>query len=378
MIPLAVMLIAIGIFRAAGAFGAPFLDDWLVVTPLGAGVMLVFTGTTHLGKRRGLALLELCGAAVLIWFAIRIASGACGWCTSRGDPSRPIVVTEDVHRFITLALPDGHVDSSCAGLTSYLDSGSAGLAAYRRKFRVTPEDLCRAVRRVPERYVTLLERMAAFDSVGSRVAVDFTRFSGLYPDTRFVPAYIVVGDGIAAGTTTLGRNPVILIGAELTNKTAGLEHTILHELMHVQQSYPSWGAMTGGPAFMRGTLLRHSIKEGAADFLVELVTGPFHGTRDAWAEAHAAQVWRDFQRDMRGTDLSGWLYNGWNQARLADRPPDLGYWIGREIVRAYYDRASDKSRAIRDILTIRDFDRFLRDSGYRGPQDTARVAHADG
>jgi len=63
---------------------------------------------------------------------------------------------------------------------------------------------------------------------------------------------------------------------------------------------------------------------------------------------------------MRGRDMSGWLYNG-NQA--TGRPGDLGYWMGYRIVAAYYERAADKAQAIRDILTIQNFEEFLAGSG---------------
>lgn len=46
--------------------------------------------------------------------------------------------------------------------------------------------------------------------------------------------------------------------------------------------------------------------------------------------------------------------------------------MGYRIVESYYARATDKRRAIHDILNIADFDRFFRDSGYRGP-DSSKV-----
>ncbi len=437
MIPFAVMALAIGLLRLAGALGAPFLDDWMLATRLGLAVMFLYTGLAHFGRERrdlirivppalpfpallvtltGIAQLVL--AALLVWpdtapaaglglmallialfpanihaartgetiggrahtpFALRLPlqiawiglvwwSAACRscWWGDAGDPSRPLVHTTDLHRFVDLALPSGTLDTTCAGLDAYFAGASPGLLAYRRKFEVGPAELCAAILRTPERYAALADQAPRLDSVARDVAAAFTRFRALYADARIVPVYIVVGNGIAGGTTTLGRRPVILIGAELAAKTAGLERTILHELMHVQQRYPAWGAMTGGPEFLRGTLLRHAIKEGAADFLVELVLGPWSGTREAWAAPREAELWRAFRGEMHGKDYSGWLYNGWNRggANLSDRPPDMGYYVGYAIARSYYENAPDKSAAVRDILTIRDFDRFLARSGY--------------
>ena len=41
--------------------------------------------------------------------------------------------------------------------------------------------------------------------------------------------------------------------------------------------------------------------------------------------------------------------------------------MGYLIAKAYYEKAPDKTKAIREILTIRDFDHFLLESGYAGP-----------
>ena len=49
-----------------------------------------------------------------------------------------------------------------------------------------------------------------------------------------------------------------------------------------------------------------------------------------------------------------------------ERPADLGYYIGYKICEAYYQNAKDKKQAIKDILGIKDFNQFLKDSGYQG------------
>jgi uncharacterized membrane protein len=443
--PFVVMALSIVALRVAGAFGAPFLDDWVTATRLGLAVMFLFTGMAHFSRQRadlvrmvpprlpapgvlvavtgiaqvvlallliwpdtargaGIALMLLLAALFpanlhaartahtiagrahtplllraplqLVWIGLLWWSAGCAACTrgDAGDPYRPIVVYDDVRRFVTLLAPGGSADTSCANVAAYFDAASPGLRGYRRKYGVGPVELCEALRRTPERYATIGEKLPGLDSVSDSVSYAFTRFRSMYPDARIVPVYIVVGNGISGGTTTLGRNPLILIGAEHIAKTTGLSRTIVHELMHVQQDYPAWGSMTGGPEFMRGTLLRHAVKEGAADFLTELVLGRATGTREAWAEPRRAELWREFQRDMHGKDFSRWLYNGWNRAAMGDRPPDLGYYMGHEIARSYYERADDKAAAIREILTIRDFEGFLARSGYRGERGDSVTA----
>jgi hypothetical protein len=56
-----------------------------------------------------------------------------------------------------------------------------------------------------------------------------------------------------------------------------------------------------------------------------------------------------------------WIYT--NES-TADRPGDLGYYIGYRIMRAYYRGHPDERRAIRDILDVADSAAFLAASGY--------------
>ncbi len=60
---------------------------------------------------------------------------------------------------------------------------------------------------------------------------------------------------------------------------------------------------------------------------------------------------------MDDYDCHGWLYG--TKGRKKGRPNDLGYRIGYEICRSYYDKAVNKQEAIRDILNVKDFKGFL-------------------
>src|SRR5262249_26050162 len=129
-----------------------------------------------------------------------------------------------------------------------------------------------------------------------------------------------------------------------------LPSIIAHELMHFQQRHTP------------RTLLGKAFREGSADFLASLIaSGNFNQRTYDYAYAHEAELWKAFQLEMNGTDISNWLY----ASTLRDgHPADLGYFMGFRIAQAYYDRAADKKRAIRDILTKDDFEAILRDSRY--------------
>jgi len=268
----------------------------------------------------------------------------------------------DVHLFVSAWEKLSPSDSSCTALRSYWESGSPGLGAYRGKFNVSLGDLCSAVRRNPESYAQLQGRLTELDSVASLVGDVYARFNELRPLEGSPAVYLVVGTGISAGSTTRGRHPFILLGMERNRSAAGLPWLVAHELVHTQQHYPFLGAMTGGPPLLRGSVLRHSIAEGSADFIAELVTGRL--VHNEYAEAHEDQIKTDFRRDALTKEYRLWLYNGGRDDRPEGLPADLGYWVGYQITKSYYERAPDKRAALDEILSIRDFKDFWRKSGY--------------
>jgi uncharacterized protein YjaZ len=185
----------------------------------------------------------------------------------------------------------------------------------------------------------------------------FKKFQQLYP-----AVYFVIG---AKNTGGMGFRGGLSIGAEMFGKSDGkitprldldlIDDVVVHELVHFQKRYAS-----------DNSLLAQSIREGSADFLCELVTNT-HANQDIYEydNTHERELWNEFKTRMDKADWSGWLY----YQRDKSRPKDLGYWMGYKITKAYYDKASDKSKAITDILTIQDFKKFLADSGYVGGVD---------
>jgi hypothetical protein len=129
---------------------------------------------------------------------------------------------------------------------------------------------------------------------------------------------------------------------------------VAHELAHYQQAY------LGG-----GTLLGESINEGVADFVGELISGQIvNPTLRAYGDAHEVEIWQEFSATMIGTELSRWLHNGGSVTATTTRPADLGYYVGYQITKAYYDRQVDKRKALFDIFHINSFADFLKASGY--------------
>jgi uncharacterized protein YjaZ len=133
---------------------------------------------------------------------------------------------------------------------------------------------------------------------------------------------------------------------------------VSHELIHFQQRYPS------------GPLLEHAFMEGSADFIGELISGrQINNEAHRYGIAHEAELWREFSTHFDNKDYFPWMYG-----RPTDgKPNDLGYFIGYRIAQAYYNKAADKTQAIRDIITARGghVRELLAMSGY-APGGTSR------
>ena len=64
---------------------------------------------------------------------------------------------------------------------------------------------------------------------------------------------------------------------------------------------------------------------------------------------------------MMGRKTSGWM---WSKPSNSDQPRDIGYALGSRIVEAYYDNATDKRQAMQDILSVTNYSKLLKRSGY--------------
>jgi uncharacterized protein YjaZ len=73
-------------------------------------------------------------------------------------------------------------------------------------------------------------------------------------------------------------------------------------------------------------------------------------------------LWAEFETAMHGTDVGRWLYN--QDSEAADRPGDLGYFVGYRIAQSFYERTADKEAAVAAIIEMPDADAFLAESGY--------------
>lgn len=280
------------------------------------------------------------------------------------DPMAAEIVTSDLDHFwnaLDKAGPEVRADVLDQ---YYLKPGSKGIKGFIPRRIKSAENLAMVIKSHPKYYNSIKPSVDSIAHMKDQIIKSLVKLKDYYPDAVFPPVYFVIGALSSGGTSS---DDGLIIGAEmygLTSKTPKEElgdwlktvikpvnqvpHIVAHELIHFQQNYGD------------GTLLEASIKEGSCDFLAELISGKhINGHVHEFANPKEKELWLEFRERMDKKDYTGWLYSS-----SKGRPSDLGYWMGYKITKAYFDQALDKKEAVKDILNIKDFHKFLDKSGY--------------
>jgi hypothetical protein len=274
----------------------------------------------------------------------------------------PVIHIEDVAAFYKLYdATNGHPTADQLQ-HDYLDPGSDGLHNLAKVRNVTGARIADNIAKHPEVYSDARQCMAALPRVRQRVGVALRKLGRLYPEARFPPVTIAVGRGKPVGVGSpvsglqIGLEALCAVKWMDPNIEDRFVRIIAHEYIHVQQA----AALNDDE---HPTLLERSLIEGAAEFGAELLTGqPGEVTSaqmKALTQGHEKEIETAFLADEDNTDLSKWLDNS-----SYDKQGDLGYWVGYRIAKSYYQHASDKRRALREIIEMTDPKAFLAKSGW--------------
>lgn len=198
----------------------------------------------------------------------------------------------------------------------------------------------------------------------------FVKLKKIYPEAVFPPIYFVIGKLRSAGTSCsygliLGIDQACMSPtADTTELTTWEKHnvstfeelpyTVAHELIHYLQA-----GMASDT-----TLLKASLVEGMADFIGELISGKTANERlKVYAKGKEEKIWESFEKEMYLDKAENWIANA--DQETAEKPADLGYWVGYEICKSYYENAKDKHKAIYVMLHIQDYKKFFEDSKFK-------------
>ena len=255
----------------------------------------------------------------------------------------------------------------------YIDKGTKGLKAFMAVRNYTATLWVQLIRLYPKFWNSIRPNTLTAKSYAQEIEKSITKFKELYPGLKEAKMYFTVG-GLRSGGTTM--NDMVLIGSEIATGNAStdvsefpnkwLEGVFknqqadniiplnIHEYVHTQQK--------GNPY----NLLGQAIKEGACDFITELVIGKLmQNNYIVYGREHETELKEQFKKEMFTPYSSNWLYNGSNATAVAD----LGYFMGYTICKSYYNNSTDKKKAIKEIIELNfkneaDIERFLSNSKY--------------
>jgi hypothetical protein len=291
--------------------------------------------------------------------------------STNSSPETARIVTDDIPRFWAAFDKMTSASDTLPLRVEYLDRGTDGLKDFTRLRWKNARTLTAMIWPIRTYYASVRQNTLTAASLEPQLRRAYHMLDSLYDGAVFPDVYLAIG-GMSTGGTTSDRG--LLIGTELFTRAPDSPASVLspwgqsvtksvdilpaivaHELTHYEQRYKT----------KVSNLLAQSVREGSADFVSELLTGrTINETIKTYGDAHESEVWRDFRAAMNGSDLSRWLYNGGSVTAAGTRPADLGYYVGYRITQAYYARQPDKRKALRDILQIGDFAKFLSASGY--------------
>ena len=297
------------------------------------------------------------------------ASVALGQGPANRDPNAAKLVTSDIDLFWRAYDKATPTNDLYVYRDEYLRKGSEGLKAFTSMRIGSSCNLVDAIALAPRYYAGLREPSLKVASYEPQIRASYRKLQEIYPDAVFPDVYFVIGRQSSAGTLT---DKMLLIGVDMFGKSTPasigelspwlkavvgsmdrLPYVVAHELIHYQQKYPR---------NQNSTLLTRAVGEGSADFIAELISGSHINPHlHEYGNPIEKELWLEFQKEMTGTDVSNWMYQG---ERAVHRPADLGYYMGYKIAESYYKNAPDKKKVVREILEIEDVNEFLTNSKY--------------
>ncbi len=254
---------------------------------------------------------------------------------------------------------------SLVEINNYLSIDSYGLKALSNRIR-NPESLKNAIDNNKQEYQhainvclpvamqlsedanKIISKSALFLLGSNNVSIDIVFGANNTAATATPHGIILALEGICKGVSSAHEAKTIL-----------LEY-IAHEVVHVYQYRNSKRTN------FNFTLLEISLIEGTADYFSEIAmqkSGLLQRKREQYGAQHEKDIWTEFSKVMHGNNYLPWLYS----KPKNNMPPDMGYWVGKSIIKKLYEQTPNKKQVKEDILILQDAKKILKASMYQQP-----------
>jgi hypothetical protein len=242
----------------------------------------------------------------------------------------------------------------------YIDKGTPGLDGIMRARRYTPEEYVFAINHYPKFWTSVRTNTLKANQFSKEIRKGVKKLKKIYPELKPVNIYFEIGV-LRTGGTTIDK--MLLIGSEValtdtstissefdaqypnlrpyfnTNPIKDVAFLNVHEYIHTQQKET-----------IGNTLLAQTMMEGVAEFLAEIALNqPSPNPQISFGYKNEAAIKLEYEKEMFSPFIYNWVMNNTkNQFKMRD----LGYFVGYAICKKYYEQATDKKRAVKEMIEL--------------------------
>jgi hypothetical protein len=242
----------------------------------------------------------------------------------------------------------------------YIDKGTSGLDGIMRARRYSAAEYVYAINNYPKFWTSVRSNTLKANQFSKQIRKGVRKLKKIYPDLKPVNIYFEIGI-LRTGGTTIDK--MLLIGSEvaLTNKSVittefdnryphlrnyfnlspinDVVFLNVHEYIHTQQKET-----------IGNSLLAQTLMEGVAEYLAEIALNQKSpNPQIKFGYENEAKIKLEFEKEMFSPNIYNWIMNDANNP-FGMR--DLGYFVGYAICKKYYDQATDKSRAVKEMIEL--------------------------
>ena len=297
-----------------------------------------------------------------------------GFAQNQGDIS-----TIDIDRFWEAydQLPNckTKADSINTFQVNYIDKASEGFKVFLQVRDFKAEEYYALTKKYPKFWASIRPNtleikniLGSLENIYSAFATTFPRdyqpkicfaIGALRTGGTDAGGYLLIGADIMAADKTTDKSELNKWLKTVLTDEFEVASIVAHEYVHALQ-YNNLATIWAG---INHRVLMQCLREGAADFLAEKITGSTINKHIyEYGHAHEAEIWTAFKKDMKSNRINNWLYQGMNTKN--GEPADLGYFVGYKICESYYNKAKDKQQALDEILLIKNYKKLYKKSGY--------------
>lgn len=278
------------------------------------------------------------------------------------DPSQVKLHYYDLHNFlVALELIEDGYDPIETVQKYYLSKASKAFQDQIDSREITAEKMAAFITDNPDSVKNLRELPKNLRLQEDAIRQALSELKKVIPEPIYLPVYYMVVDsgGFMGEPSEYGIKVAM---SRTSDDYSRICHLIVHEMVHVQQAMAiglEKYQRIYGPEM---SVLSLSLREGVATYLTRLALGrPSDKKAYEYFKENEKELWERFKNEKTNRLPGDWM---WSKPAVEGQPRDMGYYMGAAIIEYFYTNSKDKLLAIKEILSITDYEGFLEKSGY--------------